>query len=381
MARLRRFFNRAVPTERDQHPAWHPHFGAGPAAPRADPHPTREGRDAVSGRDLSRQTRRRPQSIARSGRRGDGLEKKCLGPSADYANPSSVGHCRTRPELEFEQARADVADWSVADPSQSSSRPVPPKRQPRDPRAARFYRSVAGSGTSRTEQPGGARCLPELDGEGFEVTYLKPGPTASSSRRSRSCPPQRHAARLADAREPTRSGVAQDVGAWGACARARRAVPRRRRAGVGRAGRSTSTGLHRPLALTAHKVARTQRRGALSVRREPAWTGANAARWREERGLRSGTLATHQVVGLGTAPAHRRGQMQADAARIGALRERLWAWAGGLPCASEWSSVARCPHPERHVRWREGESLLYALPASGQFQAGRAHDERRAVPT
>ena len=43
-----------------------------------------------------------------------------------------------------------------------------------------------------------------------------------------------------------------------------------------------------------------------------------------ERGMRSGTLATHQIVGMGEAFAIAKERMQADEARIANLREKLW---------------------------------------------------------
>lgn len=43
-----------------------------------------------------------------------------------------------------------------------------------------------------------------------------------------------------------------------------------------------------------------------------------------ERGMRSGTLATHQIVGMGEAAAIAKADMESDNARIRRLRDRLW---------------------------------------------------------
>ena len=66
------------------------------------------------------------------------------------------------------------------------------------------------------------------------------------------------------------------------------------------------------------------RSGALYVAREAAARLAPQMHGGgHERGLRSGTLATHQIVGMGTACAIAMAEMEADTARITALSERL----------------------------------------------------------
>lgn len=78
------------------------------------------------------------------------------------------------------------------------------------------------------------------------------------------------------------------------------------------------------LSLTGHKIYGPKGVGALYVRRrprvrlEPLFSGGG-----QERGMRSGTLATPLVVGLGEAARLARVEREADAARIGALRDRL----------------------------------------------------------
>ena len=79
------------------------------------------------------------------------------------------------------------------------------------------------------------------------------------------------------------------------------------------------------LSLSGHKMYGPKGVGALFVRRRPRvrlvslFSGGG-----QERGLRSGTLATPLVAGLGEACRLARLEMEADAARIGQLRDRLW---------------------------------------------------------
>jgi len=80
------------------------------------------------------------------------------------------------------------------------------------------------------------------------------------------------------------------------------------------------------MSLSAHKIYGPKGIGALYVRRKPrVRIEAQMHGGGHERGMRSGTLPTHQIVGMGEAFWLARENMAADNARISALRERLWA--------------------------------------------------------
>ena len=294
---------------------------------------------------------------------------ECLGPSADYANPSSVGHLPgRRARARVEQARADVAALVGADPSQvifTSGATEADNLAILG--AARFYRERGRHVvTSRTEHPAVLDACRQLEREGFEVTYLKPGPDGIVE------PAQVEAALRSDTllvslmHVNNEIGVAQDVGAVGRLCRERGVLFHVDAAqGVGKLPLDVNRDCIDLLALTAHKVHGPKGVGALCVRREPRLGLVPMLHGGgQERGLRSGTLATHQVVGLGTALRIAAAEMQADAARIGALRERLWRGLAALPGA------LLNGHPSRRVPGIlsvtfdgvEGESLLYALP-------------------
>jgi len=79
------------------------------------------------------------------------------------------------------------------------------------------------------------------------------------------------------------------------------------------------------LTLTAHKMYGPKGVGALYVRRKPrVRIEAQIHGGGHERGFRSGTLATHQIVGFGEAARIARAEMVTDNERIRALREKLW---------------------------------------------------------
>ena len=79
------------------------------------------------------------------------------------------------------------------------------------------------------------------------------------------------------------------------------------------------------MSLTAHKIYGPKGIGALFVRRRPrARVAALFSGGNQERGLRSGTLATPLVVGFGEACRLSRFERDSDTARIGMLRDRLF---------------------------------------------------------
>ncbi|MFT4573160.1 IscS subfamily cysteine desulfurase [Marinomonas primoryensis] len=79
------------------------------------------------------------------------------------------------------------------------------------------------------------------------------------------------------------------------------------------------------MSLTAHKTYGPKGIGALYVRRSPKIKlEAQIHGGGHERGMRSGTLATHQIVGMGEAFRLAGALMSVDCERIQSLRERLW---------------------------------------------------------
>ena len=118
------------------------------------------------------------------------------------------------------------------------------------------------------------------------------------------------------------------------------------------------------MSLTAHKLYGPKGIGALYVRREararlqPIIFGGG-----QERGLRPGTLPTHQIVGFGVACDLARRALPAEHARLMALRERLWrglAAVGGVQLNGAGApSVPGIVNVS--IEGVEGESLLAGL--------------------
>ncbi|PKO77675.1 MAG: IscS subfamily cysteine desulfurase [Betaproteobacteria bacterium HGW-Betaproteobacteria-15] len=118
------------------------------------------------------------------------------------------------------------------------------------------------------------------------------------------------------------------------------------------------------LSLSAHKIYGPKGIGALYVRRKPrVRIDAQMHGGGHERGMRSGTLATHQIVGMGEAFWLARESMAADNARIKTLRDRLWAGFQKMDCVvlngDEKQSAVQ--YLNCSFNYVEGESLLMGI--------------------
>ncbi|MBO9538321.1 aminotransferase class V-fold PLP-dependent enzyme [Herbaspirillum sp.] len=100
------------------------------------------------------------------------------------------------------------------------------------------------------------------------------------------------------------------------------------------------------MSVSAHKVYGPKGVGALYVRHNPELKlEAQIDGGGHENGMRSGTLATHQIVGMGEAFELAGKLLAEESARIRALRDRLWAGINGLPGVQlNGCAVNRVPH-------------------------------------
>ncbi|PTE02732.1 IscS subfamily cysteine desulfurase [Pandoraea apista] len=118
------------------------------------------------------------------------------------------------------------------------------------------------------------------------------------------------------------------------------------------------------MTVTAHKVYGPKGIGALYVRRKPRIRiEAQIHGGGHERGMRSGTLPTHQIVGMGEAFRLAKLELVSEAERVGALRDRLLA---GLQAMDEvyinGDMTHRVPHNLNvSFNFVEGESLIMGI--------------------
>jgi cysteine desulfurase len=138
------------------------------------------------------------------------------------------------------------------------------------------------------------------------------------------------------------------------------------------------------LSFCAHKLGGPKGIGALYVRRRPRpllrplqFGGGH------ERGLRPGTLATHQAVGFGLACELAAADLAAEAARVAALRERLWR---RLQAAAPlWQNGAADPMLPGILNvgfaGLEGESLLLEIDGRLAASSGAACNSATGEPS
>jgi cysteine desulfurase len=193
--------------------------------------------------------------------------------------------------------------------------------------AAHFYRAKGKHlVTVATEHKAVLDSMRELEREGFEVTVLPVLPSGLLD------PAVFEAALRTDTvlasvmMVNNETGVIQDVAALGALCRTKGVLFHVDAAQA--AGKVAIDLAQLPvdlMSLSAHKIYGPKGIGALYVRRKPrVRLEAQMHGGGHERGMRSGTLPTHQIVGMGEAFWLAREHMAADNARISALRDRLW---------------------------------------------------------
>ncbi|MBO4120104.1 IscS subfamily cysteine desulfurase [Cupriavidus gilardii] len=118
------------------------------------------------------------------------------------------------------------------------------------------------------------------------------------------------------------------------------------------------------MSFSAHKTYGPKGIGALYVRRKPrVRIEAQMHGGGHERGMRSGTLATHQIVGMGEAFRIAREEMATENERIRMLRDRLWNGLSGMEeVYLNGDFERRVPHNLNvSFNFVEGESLIMAI--------------------
>jgi cysteine desulfurase len=292
----------------------------------------------------------------------------CLTQEGNFGNPASRSHVYGwQAEEAVENARRQVADLINADPREivwtsgaTESDNLAIKG------VAQFYHKKGKHIiTSKIEHKAVLDTCRQLERDGYEVTYLEPTTEGIIS-----------ADQVADAlREDTilvslmhvnnEIGVVTDIAAIGEVTRANKVLFHVDAAqSAGKIAIDLATTKVDLMSFSAHKIYGPKGIGALYVSRKPrVRLEAQMHGGGHERGMRSGTLATHQIVGMGAAFAIAQEEMVADNARIEGLRQRLWDGVKGM------EEVYMNGHATQRVsgnanisfNYVEGESLLMSL--------------------
>ncbi|HET7687892.1 MAG TPA: IscS subfamily cysteine desulfurase [Candidatus Macondimonas sp.] len=285
-----------------------------------------------------------------------------------FGNQASRSHAYGwRAEAAVETARAQVAELVGADPKEiiwtsgaTESDNLAIKG------AARFHRQKGNHLiTLATEHKAVLDPMRELEREGFKVTYLNPEANGLVDLATFQAAITPETILVSIMLVNNEIGVIQDIAALGTICRERGILFHVDAAqATGKVPIDLKTLPVDLMSFSAHKIYGPQGIGALYVRRrprvhlEPLIHGGG-----HERGLRSGTLPTHQIVGMGEAYRLAGESMGSENERIRALRDRFLA---GIADMEEvylnGDLEARVPHNLNvSFNFVEGESLMMAV--------------------
>jgi cysteine desulfurase len=286
----------------------------------------------------------------------------------NFGNPASRSHSfGWDAEKAVEKARGDVAALVNCDPREliwtsgaTESINLAVKG------AAHFYKEKGKHLlTVKTEHKATLDTMRELEREGFEVTYMDVDPNGLLD-----------VAQLEAALRPdtivvsvmyvnNEIGVIQDIPAIGDICRSRGIIFHVDAAqATGKVVVDLAQLKVDLMSFSAHKTYGPKGVGALFVRRKPrVRLEAQMHGGGHERGLRSGTLPTHQIVGMGEAFRIAREEMATENERVRMLRDRLWAGISQMEQVflnGDWER--RVPHNLNvSFNFVEGESLIMAI--------------------
>jgi len=232
--------------------------------------------------------------------------------------------------------------------------------------AAEFYKTKGKHLiTVKTEHKATLDSMRELERRGFEVTYLGVGPDGMLDLNQLEAAIRKDTILVSVMYVNNEIGVIQDIPAIGELCRARGVLFHVDAAqATGKCDIDLQALKVDLMSFSAHKTYGPKGIGALYVRRKPrVRLEAQMHGGGHERGFRSGTLATHQIVGIGEAYRLARLEMAAENERIRAMRDKLLAGMNGM------EEVFVNGHLERRVphnlnvsfNFVEGESLIMAV--------------------
>jgi cysteine desulfurase len=293
---------------------------------------------------------------------------ECLLSEGVFGNPASRSHqYGWEAEEAVEIARRQVADLVNCDPREivwtsgaTESDNLAIKG------VAHFYKTRGKHIiTSKIEHKAVLDSCRQLEREGFEVTYLDPEPNGLITPESVAGAIREDTVLVSIMHVNNEIGVVNDIAAIGEITRKNKVffhVDAAQSAGkIDIDLQKLKVDL---MAFSAHKIYGPKGVGALYVSRKPrVRLEAQMHGGGHERGMRSGTLATHQLVGMGEAFRIAREEMHTEAARIMQLKNRLW---DGLKDMEEvyinGDAQFRVPgNLNVSFNYVEGESLIMSL--------------------
>jgi len=292
----------------------------------------------------------------------------CLSLDGNFGNPASRSHSfGWKAEEATEEARSNVAKLVNCDPREivwtsgaTESDNLAIKG------SARFNKSKGNHIiTSKVEHKAVLDSCRQLEREGFEVTYLDPGTNGIVTPLMVSNAITDQTILVSLMHINNEIGVINDIESIGKVTREMGVIFHVDAAqSTGKLSIDLSQLEVDLMSFSAHKTYGPKGIGALYARRKPrVRLEAQIHGGGHERGMRSGTLATHQIVGMGEAFRIAREDMTEDNIRIKFLRDKFWE---GLNDMEEVYLNGDQEHRAAgflnvSFNYVEGESLIMAL--------------------
>jgi cysteine desulfurase len=247
-----------------------------------------------------------------------------------FGNPASRSHAfGWQAEQAVEHARGQLAELIGADPREIVFTSGATESDNLALKGAAHFHRDRGRHiiTSSIEHKAVLDSCKHLQSEGFEVTWLAPEPSGEIAPQCLQQALREDTVLVSLMHANNETGVINDIAALGTLCREHGVLFHTDAAQtVGKIAIDLKELPVDLLSVSAHKFYGPKGVGALYVRRqprvliEPQMHGGG-----HERGMRSGTLPTHQVVGMGEAAEIAAGQLAEEGARIAALRDAFWA--------------------------------------------------------
>ena len=291
-----------------------------------------------------------------------------LTPEGQYGNPASRSHrFGWQAEEAVDIARNQVAELINADPREIVFTSGATESDNLAIKGAAEFYSKKGKHiiTVKTEHKAVLDTCRQMEREGFEVTYLDVQEDGLIDLDAFKAALREDTVLVSVMHVNNEIGVIQDIETIGNLCRANKTIFHVD--GAQSCGKIDVDMEKLPVdlfSISAHKMYGPKGIGALYVRRKPrVRLNAQMHGGGHERGMRSGTLATHQIAGFGEAARIAKEEMAAERERFKMLHDRLW---NGVKDIEEVYVNGNQEHAVPHIfnisfNFVEGESLIMAL--------------------
>jgi len=291
----------------------------------------------------------------------------CLAPGGAFANPASIHISGRASSAVVEQARQALADLLAVDPRCLTWTSGATEADNLAIIGAARFRAHRGQHliTMRTEHKAITDTFAHLARSGYDVTWLEPGSDGLLSVDELTSHFREDTQLVSVMHVNNETGVIQDIRRIGGSCREHDILFHTDAAqSVGKLPLDLGELPVDLLSLSAHKFYGPQGIGALFVSDRPGCRVLPMLHGGgQERGLRPGSLAVHQIVGAGTAAAIARERMSDDLAHVTELHDRLWQGIQDLPDILRNGKPEQCYPGFLNVSMQgvEGESLMLGL--------------------